>query len=164
MTTHCRRYDDLTDADLTPDEAVTLVERWEDVPAFTSEDEAAAWWDTHSLADHLWTTTRRGPPEHLAQQAAAERRRRGFASTQRATTSPTPGGPHGLSGSQVVAGIVLGGLLLAGGAYLLSALLKGQAAPASFLPTGSPHLVVSPPRSGGVLRELAGLPHLAQVR
>jgi len=163
MTTHRRRFADLADEDFTPDEAVTLVERWEDVPEFTSETEAAAWWDTHSLADHLWSATRRGPPLHLAEQAASERLGRGLAEKEH-PSSRAAGGSRALSGGHVVAGIVLGGLALAGGAYLLYALLKGPAAPAGFLPTGSRHLFVSPPRPGGVLHDLATLPPLTRVR
>ena len=32
----------------------TIVERIEDIPAFTSEDEEHAFWETHELSDALW--------------------------------------------------------------------------------------------------------------
>ena len=73
------RYEDLGDDDFTPDAELTVVERWDDVPQFASEEEAAHWWDSHSLADHLWSKDRRGPPERFAERARAERKRRELA-------------------------------------------------------------------------------------
>ncbi len=76
MRTQPLRYEDLTDEDFTPEEAVTVVESWADVPRFKDEEEAARWWDTHSLADALWSKDRRGPPARFSERARAERVRR----------------------------------------------------------------------------------------
>jgi len=76
MTDHAPRYEDLTDEDFTPDEEVTVVERVEEIPQFETEEAASRWWDTHSLADALWSKDQRGPPARFSERARAERARR----------------------------------------------------------------------------------------
>jgi len=56
-----------------PDEEMTVVTSWAEVPRFASEEEEAAFWDTHTLADQLWSK-RRGPrPGSLAARLAEQR-------------------------------------------------------------------------------------------
>lgn len=61
--------------DFTPDEAVTIVNSWDEVPHFATEEEAANWWDTHSLAEHLWSKRHGPPPGSLAERLVWEQQK-----------------------------------------------------------------------------------------
>lgn len=54
------------------DDGMAIVERREDIPKFASEADEAAFWSTHTLADHL--LSRRGPrPGSLAEKLSKQR-------------------------------------------------------------------------------------------
>ena len=145
-------HKDLTDEDFTPDEAVTVVESWDAVPHFTSEAEAAEWWDTHSLADNLWSKTRRGPPERLAKRAAAERARRGFVVPPASREGP-------LDSATFFVEIVVAGAAAAVALWLLYELFRSGAVPTGLPRTGAVHLPAGKLRAGTALRALTGAPH-----
>ena len=59
--------------DTDDNEGMTEVQSMEEIPQFQSEDEEDAFWQTHTLASHLWI--RRGlRPGSLAATIAAKRR------------------------------------------------------------------------------------------
>jgi hypothetical protein len=87
------RYEDMQNEDFTPDEEVRIVESVAEIPHFATEEQAAKWWDTHSLAEELWSKDRRGPPVRFSERAKAERERRELAAR------PEAGPPHGSAGS-----------------------------------------------------------------
>lgn len=54
-------------------EGMTVIQSMDEIPQFTNEDEEDAFWQTHTLASHLWI--RRGlRPGSLAAKIASKRR------------------------------------------------------------------------------------------
>ena len=53
------------------DDGMIVVERREDIPPFLNEEDEAAYWDTHTLAPHLFT--RRGPRQGSLAEKLSQR-------------------------------------------------------------------------------------------
>lgn len=60
-----------------PDEEMIVVNSWDEVPHFASEEDEANFWDTHTLAEHLWSKRRGPPPGSLAERLIRENQRAG---------------------------------------------------------------------------------------
>ncbi|HTE84770.1 MAG TPA: hypothetical protein VK821_08550 [Dehalococcoidia bacterium] len=58
-----------------PSEKMLVINSWEEVPHFSSEAEEADFWDTHTLADHLWSKKRGHRPGSLAERLARQRQK-----------------------------------------------------------------------------------------
>jgi len=145
------RYEDMKDGDFTPDEEVTVVENLDEIPHFATEEEAAQWWDTNSLADSLWSKSRRGPPLRLVERAQAEREQRklaeksaGASAVQDATAfvdtialKAEPGSVDTIVTLGIIAAV---GLLAAG--IVIYEVFKAKHVPSSFEPTSIPYLSI----------------------
>lgn len=55
-----------------PQSARRRIERWEEVPQFTSEEEEQAFWDAHTLGENLLAQMQRGGPDDLPALATRE--------------------------------------------------------------------------------------------
>jgi hypothetical protein len=58
-----------------PDGEMIVVNSWEEVPRFSSEEEEADFWDTHTLADHLWSKKRGPKPGSVAKRLVQQRQK-----------------------------------------------------------------------------------------
>ena len=67
---------DFNDFDAVPGEKVAVVTSWDEVPQFTDEAEARSFWETHTLADHLWHQRRGLSPAGEQYLATHPERRR----------------------------------------------------------------------------------------
>jgi len=57
-----------------PDEEMIVIKDRREIPShFADEDEEAAFWDTHTLAPHLWRKARGPRPGSLAEKLSRER-------------------------------------------------------------------------------------------
>jgi hypothetical protein len=54
------RYEDLKPEDFyqPPGGTIEVINSWNEVPEFKDEAEAVAFWETHTLAEHLWSEKR----------------------------------------------------------------------------------------------------------
>lgn len=60
-----------------PGEKMIVINSWEEVPQFATEEEEADFWDTHTLADHLWSKKRGHRPGSLAERLVRQRQKAG---------------------------------------------------------------------------------------
>lgn len=56
-----------------PDESMIVVSDRSLIPHFSSEEEEASYWDTHTLADHLWKKERGPRPGSAAEKLSIQR-------------------------------------------------------------------------------------------
>ena len=72
------RYEDMKPEDFyqPTDGKMDVINSWDEVPQFKDETQAVAFWETHTLADHLWSKKRGLSPaarRYLAEHPEARR-------------------------------------------------------------------------------------------
>lgn len=119
-----------------------LVDGSEDVPQFATDEEEAAFWDTHDFSEEFWKGATRVPPEHLAAGRAAGP---GSGAGSQPVARPDGAPAAESQGFPLVfaAGVIVGGALVLGAAYLLFELMKAGTPAKDFLPTKARHLRIS---------------------
>jgi hypothetical protein len=123
------------------------IDRAGHIPHFPDEAAERAWWGEHTLSEEFWKNAEPVSDDDLPPARAPR---------PDATGSATLPAGGGFSPSPSFrAGLVVGGVIVAGALWLVYELfVKGKSPAADFLPTGVPHLSISPPRAGEVLRHL----------
>jgi len=135
---------------LAEEDARVPVDRPDQIPQFPDETTERAWWGEHTLSEEFWRNAERVPDDKLPPARAPR---------ADATSSTTPAASGGFSVNPTfIAGLVVGGVIAAGVAWLVYELLRKRRSPGpEFLTTRASHLLISPPRPDTALQGLARL-------
>jgi hypothetical protein len=112
------------------------VDRADQIPHFPDEAAERAWWAEHTLSEEFWRNAEPVPDNELPPVRQPDQQPR-KASQRTANLSP---------GMAFAAGLIIGGALFLGAAYLALELMKNGAPTKAFLPTGRRTFVCRPDR------------------
>jgi len=133
------------------------VDRVDQIPQFPDEAAEQAWWSEHTLSEEFWRNAEPVPESDLPPTRAPR-----TAATNQAAPQARSGGSAGLA---FFAGLVVGGVLVAGAVWWVSQFLAAGGSPGTdFLPTKAPHLSISSARVDAVLPGASRAAGLARVR
>ena len=118
---------------LDEEDARARIDRADQIPDFPDEAAERAWWGEHTLSEQFWRNAEPIPESELPPVRPHDRR-------PPKASSPAATLPPGIA---FAAGIVVGGALALGAAYLLYRLMQGGTPVEGFLPTKLPYLRIA---------------------